>query len=108
MNFGYAQTIVLVLVGLYILREFVLINTADYPLKLKVFGYASYALVGAFVSTIMFTGGDLLYVGALWVVCAPTWGYSCYLFYKEDKKKVIESYIVVTTCIIISFVFSYM
>lgn len=108
MNFGYAQTIVLVLVGLYILREFILINTADYPPKLKAFGYASYALVGAFVSTIVFTGGDLLYVGALWVVCAPTWGYSCYLFYKEDKKKVIESYIVVTLCIIISFAFSYM
>lgn len=108
MDIGYGHGFVLLVVGLFIGREFLLIHSADYTNRLKIMGYASYALVGAFISTIIFTGGELIYMGLLWIVCAPTWGYSCYLFYKQDKQKVIRSYIVVTLCIVTTFLFTYM
>lgn len=102
MGISYIHAIVLMVIAIFLSWEIRQLYDSGHEPRHKRLGYASYLLVGLFIGTMIFTEADFWWMAAVWVVCAPTWAYTMYLFRELDRKKVIYTYVIVTICTVAS------
>lgn len=95
------------IVFFYIVWKGLQIKASDLSQKLKTLNYASHGLSGMFIISLLYTGFDVTFLILLTIVSAPFAVYSSYEFYKEDKMKLVSSYVMALLFVVVTWFFGF-
>lgn len=76
---------------LFVIYELIQLKMSELSQKVKLLGYFSSALVGMYITSLLYVGPDFTFFILISIFCVPFWIYYTYLRFKEDKKNVLTS-----------------